>query len=297
MTDLNKKEKIIGIICYVFYSAVLTYQRRFLFSLVYFAAVALVIFFADKIIKNDVIKSKTVTVFLITAISYQTMFEIFYSAHGYLEQLGTAAAVAIFFACIFALTDKNKLPYCIIAAPVLCFLSLKIAICYCVLLLCLSIVKLQLKEKEPKKKKNSKKSLSPQKLYVISTVTSIVCFGVCVYLMLNLEGYIKEDFNYLLVKFKNPIALILVAVYLSVKIFKSNFLPKASIGISLAVFTIITVFTTMILGWSVFALFCLCVPAFLSLFCLKNVDITESVKADYEKNKYLFWVLIVCLLQ
>ena len=102
MTDLVKKEKVAGIICYLAYSAILTYQNHNLFSLVYFAAVAIVIFIADKLFAENTPVKKTLTAFFVTAVGYQTMFGIFRSVHNDFKQILTAAAVAIFFACIYA---------------------------------------------------------------------------------------------------------------------------------------------------------------------------------------------------
>ncbi|MBQ8575346.1 MAG: hypothetical protein IJ447_04790 [Clostridia bacterium] len=298
MTDLLKKEKILAIICYIAYSVVLAYQRRSWFSLIFFGVIALVILFADQIICCDVVKNKTLCAFFVTSVGYQTMFEIFYNSPGNLQSFLSATAIAIFFACTLSSADNKSLSYCIVASPVLCVLNLKIAVVYSVFLLCNAIVNIQIhKHTSQKKKKKSNQILSPEKLWIISAITGVVCIGICVFLSLGLDGYLKENFNYLLVKFKNSIALIIVAVYLAVRIFKSDFPQKASVGISLVIFMIATVFATIVLGWSVFALFCFCVPAFLSLICLKHKEITEAVKTDYKKNKYLFWVLIVCMLQ
>lgn len=296
MTDLNNKEKIIAIVSYLAYSVILTFQRYFPFSVVYFAAIAVTIVLADKIFAKDSIKYKTLSAFLITAVGYPTMFEIFFSVHNDLKYILTAIAAALFFACIFAFTDKKKFLLCITGAPVICCLNVKIAICYSVFLLCMSVTELYPTADSAISKKKSKKS-SPDKLAIISAVISLICIGVCGFLILNDNGYIRENFDYLLLKFKNPLALLIISAYLVYRLFRSDCNRKQPIIICLVLFAASAVFATAFLGWTVFALMCTCVPLFLGLICIKDVAVINSVKSDYANNKFLFWTIIVCALQ
>ena len=298
MTDLNKKEKITAIASYIAYSAVLTYQRYFLFSIVYFLAVAVSIVSADKIISENATKHKTLSAFLITAISYPTMFEIFFSAHNDLKYILTAIAVALFFVCVFAFTDPEKLLLCIIGAPVLCCLNVKIAICYSVFLACWSIAGIRTTENSHKaKSKNKRKESPPDKLAIISAVVSAVCVGMCILLVIKNNGYIREDFSYLLTRFKNPPALLIIAVYLLYRLLKSDFRHKKLIFISLSFFVVATALVTAFLGWSVFALMCTCMPLFLGLICIKDTEVVNSIKIDFTNNKFIFFATIIFALQ
>ncbi len=292
MTNLVKKEKIAGIICYLVYSAILTYQNHNLFSLVYFVAVAIVIFMADRLFAENAPVKKTLTAFFVTAVGYQTLFGIFRSVHNDVKQVLTAAAAAVFFASIFAFTDRKKLPFCIAAAPVLCFLNLKIAICYSVFLLCFSVAQtLSAKHKE------NKKGLSHKNLAIISIAVSVICSGVSLYLLITDDGYIKENLNYLLVQFKNPPALIIASIYLASRLFRSIDTNKVVLSICIAVFVAATILTTVLFGWSLFAVFCLSIPLFLGILCLNDTKTVDLIKSDCEKHKYIFYIIIVCALQ
>lgn len=292
MTDLVKKEKIAGIICYLVYSATLTYQNHNLFSLVYFATVAIVIFMADRLFAENAPVKKTLTAFFVTAVGYQSMFGIFRSVHNDIEQVLTSVAVAVFFACVFSFTDKKKFPFCIVAAPVLCFLNVKIAVCYSVFLLCLSIM-----GTVSAKHKENKKGLSHKNLAIISIAVSVICSGVSLYLLITSDNYIIENLNYLLVQFKNPPALIIASVYLVIKLFKNGNINNAVLGICIAIFTAATILTTILFGWSLFATFCLSITLFLGILCLNDTKSFTLIKADYEKHKFIFWIIIICALQ
>ncbi|MBR6531322.1 MAG: hypothetical protein IKT61_02350 [Clostridia bacterium] len=288
MTDLNKKERLIAILCYLAFSAVLTFQRHYLLALVYFACVGVVILFADKLIQHDALSSKTLCAFFITAVGYQTTFEIFFADHESFNQILSAVAVAVFFAGIFALTDEKMLPWCIGAIPLLCVLNIKLAIGLSVLMLCLSIVRLKhfanLKSRD-------------RTLLVTSVVVSILGVAIGVILTVISDKYFLEGYNYLLQRFKNPVFLLAVTVYLTVKLLRSKFQAKRNFFICLAVIIASTVFTTLTLGWSSFALFCFIAPVFVGLLCLRDKKIVKQIKADYEKHKFIFWTTLVCILQ
>ncbi|MBR3835513.1 MAG: hypothetical protein IKJ69_01835 [Clostridia bacterium] len=300
MTDLVKKEKLTVIFGYLAYSVILTYQNRNPISLVYFAAVALTIVFADRLFSNDFPVKKTLSAFFITAVGYQSLYGIFNSVHNDVKQIFSALAAAIFFACIFAFTDSKKLSLCIAAAPVLCILNFKTAICYCVFLLCIAVMKLCSADKAilpDRKNKSKKKELSKKSLAVISIVTGIICLGISCYLLATADGYVKENIKYLLTQFKNPPALIIASGYLAVKLFGSSTVHKAALSICLVLFVAATVITTVVFGWSLLAIFCLSLPLFLGILCIDDVSIVDRIKADYQKNKFLFFIIAVCALQ
>lgn len=282
MTDLNKKEKIIGIICYLAYSAVLTFQRHDPIALVYFAFVAVVVFFADNLIKEGSVKNKTLTAFFVTAVGYQTTFEIFYSVHNDFKQILSAVAVAVFYAGIFLLTDNRKIPWCIGAVPVLCILNVKIAIGFCVLLLCVSVM-------SPDKKAG--------KISFIGLAVSTVGLIACVVLALTTEGYFLENGGYLLSRFKNPLFLIVISVYLAVRLLKVKAVKIPKICFCIALFVLATVFSTLTLGWAVFASMSFCLPLLLGLTCLNDSRVSSVIRADFEKNKFIFVAVIICVLQ
>lgn len=282
MTDLNKREKIIAVICYLAYSAVLTLQRHEPFALIYFTFVALAVFFADKLIKSDTIKCKTLTAFFITAVGYQTTFEIFYSVHNDFKQILSAVAVAVFYGCVFMLTDKSMLSWCIGAVPVLCALNVRIAIGFCVLLLCLSVMSL------------GKKAA---KINLISTAISAAGLIACIIIALTADGYFLENSRYLLERFKNPVFLIIIAAYLAVKLIRNKAVSTAKFCICLALTVAVTVFATLTLGWTVFALMSLCLPLLLGLVCLNDSRTASAIRSDFEKNKLIFISVIICSLQ
>lgn len=282
MTELNKKEKIIGILSYLAYSAVLTFQRHYLLSLTYFACVSVGIIFADKLIKDGIVKNKTLSAFFLTAVGYQSAFEIFYTVRDDLMQILSAFAISAFFICIFLLTDKTKLPWCIGAVPFFCAINVKIAFIYCILLLCLSVMSLNKRA---------------DKLTIASMAVSAAGIIVCVIIALTSDTYFLENIGYMLERFKNPIFLIIITAYLTFKLRKSRTLKISRLCLCFAVFTVAAIFATCTLGWTAFSLFCFTLPVFTALLCLGDETVTEAIKTDFKKNKFIFFAVIICVLQ
>lgn len=282
MTDLNKKEKLTGILCYLSYAAVLTFQRHDLISLVYFAFTAVTVLLADKLIKCDAIKTKTLAAFFVTAVGFQTTFEIFYISHSDMKQTLSAVAVAIFYACIFMLTDKARLPWCLGAVPVLCVLNVRIAIGYCVLVLCLSLIKIGNKA---------------DKGTVAGIAVGAAGLVACIALALTADRYFIENSSYLLSRFKNPLFLIIIAAYLLAKLIKAGACDNRRIIVCAVLFIAVTVFATLTLGWSAFSLLCLCMPLFCGILCPADSRIATVIKADFNRHKFIFFAIIICALQ
>ena len=141
MTDINIKNRILAILGFAVFSVVLTLQKAYPLLLVFFAFSGIVIFFADKILDGEKIKEKTATAFLVFFLSFQTFYQLFYREHETVRQILACAGIAVFLAAVFTLTDKSKVLYSIIAAPLLCVLNVQIAIYYSIILLSFSAVK------------------------------------------------------------------------------------------------------------------------------------------------------------
>ena len=282
MTDLNKKEKLSGILCYLAYAAVLTFQRHDVIALSFFAFTAVVVLLADKLIKCDAIHSKTLAAFFVTAVGFQSTFEIFYASHIDIKQTLSAAAVAIFYACLFMLTDKAKLPWCLVAVPVLCVLNVRIAIGYCVLVLCLSLITIGNKA---------------DKIAIAGAAVGAAGLVACIILALTADGYFLESSSYLLSRFKNPLFLIIIAAYLLARLIKVRAYDNRRIIVCAVLLIAATVFATLTLGWSAFSLLCLCMPLFCGILCLADSRIITAIKADFNNHKFIFLAIIVCALQ
>ena len=281
MTDLNKKERLLFAVCYLACTAVLTFLRHDPIALVYFACSAAPVIFADRLIKNDGIKSRTLTAFFLTAVGYQTTFELFYSVHNDYKQALSAVGVGIFYTCILMLTDEKKFPWCIGAVPVLCGLNIRLAIGYCVLLTCVSVASLKKSARVP----------------AIGTAVGTAGFILCAVLALTKDGYFLESRDYLLSRFKNPLFLLIIAAYLAVKLVKARGISTVKLGICLALTVGAAVFATLNLGWTVLALICLCLPVFIGTKCLENDSAVRAIKADFARNKLIFAAAIICALQ
>ena len=281
MTDLNKKERLLFTVCYLTCAAVLTFLRHDVIALIYFAFTFLPVAFADRLIKSDVIRHKTLTAFFITAVGYQTTFEIFFSVHKDFNQILSAVGIGLFYTCILMLTDESKLPWCICAVPVLCGLNIKIAIGYCVLLICIAVMTLR----------------KSARLSALGLAAGLSGFIVCAASALTTGGYFLESNDYLLSRFKNPLFLIIITAYLTIKLFKSKgiSLPKLCLCLALTVST--AVFATLTLGWAVFSLMCLILTVFIGIRCLESTNAINTIKADFTKNKFIFIAVIICALQ
>lgn len=315
MTDIIKRDKIIACFSFVFSAIVLSYQEFSRFSLIYFAVIGLVLLFADKVFDNEKIKEKTLCAFILTAISHQTFYQIFSTVHESNQQLMTASACAIFIAAAFAMTDKNKTAYSIVAAPLLCFLDLRIGICFGLLLFTASFSSFISEEgkflskatsdkgakKKPKTNNNKSTSdiasLNPKLLFAFAALTGLICFAVCIYLTYKNSTHSIENYKYLIKHFKHLTGFAILAIYLLIKIFRSNlsksvkFIAPLSMILCLATGFLLLSFH----GWSYFSLISIVCIVYAGLACLNNNEIVESVKEDYNRNKYLFWVLLILI--
>lgn len=312
MTDLSLKNKIIAIASYLCTAVVLTYQKNYIFSMIYFVCVGLVLFFADKLFDSEKVKEKTLCAFLLTSVAYQTLSQIYFSTHERNKQLMVAAAAAIFVAIIFAMTDKTKLSYTIIAAPVLCLLDLKIALCYSSIVIAWSVTNIlrgerhdkKVSNKKSKKNKSDKKSavlssVEPRTILISTALVSIICFAVCIYFSAKKETAVIEKYDYILQQFKNTIGFVIALVYLLIKALKLNTRPAVRISIVAGILLCIVpvTFFVKVYGWASVSLSLICSIAYLGLICFENEQIIQSIKDDYSKNKYLFWVLLLLMLR
>lgn len=304
MTDLSVKNRIIALSSFFCISILLTIRSSLPFTLVFFACMGLVVFFADKILSNEKIKQYTLFAFFVFAACYQTFYQIFNRIHIHINQLMVAAALAIFLAAVFAATDRKKFPYSILCAPLICLLDTRIASAYCILLLSFSIVSIQLEKGVKQKRKNiGKKStedmrkLSPLTVNLISVVTSVLCFAFCIYSTIREGNAVVENSNYLLQFFKNTFGFSILLIYLLVKLIQSNLKVNVGIIFGLVMFIASAIFFTINLGWSFFSLFLISVNMFLGLVCLESEDIINEIKKDYHNHKYLFFIEFLCLLQ
>ena len=314
MTDISIKNRIIALISFVFASITLSVCSASTFSLVFFACVGLVLFFADKILSSEKIKERTAFAFLVFAAVYQTFFQFFSRMHeSNNAQLMIASAAALFLAGVFAATNIKNLPYSILVAVILCFLDIRIASAYCLLLLTFSIVKFQLeikgnkfrknkgKKKNSKKKKNDKNKESdetdPFFTIIISIIVCAACLIYCLFAVFKNEIRTAETFDYMLEQFKNTIGLVILIIYLLIRLLRSEIKAKAGIvaGFILNIAPIPLYFANY--GWCAFSLFLISSALFFVLVCLENSDIVDSIKSDYNNHKYVFFAELLLLLQ
>ncbi len=298
---INKKDTVIISIGFIIFSILFSFANLQSFALIYFAAVALTVFFANKIFSLEKLSIPNPLIVAFTAaVCNSTAYEIFYTEHANLNRLAAAFAVAAFLAGFFAAVGVKNFSYSIVIAPVLCFLNLRIAICYSALLACISAINMY-SDKHSKvrgMKKSKKKTKTKLNLNLIALVVSILSLVVSVYLLVEPDGYLlKENFSYYINTFKNNPAVIIASVYLFIKLLKNNFNAKLPMIISVVVLLAAVVGGYFIAGMTLSALMCMCILLLLSYYCIQDDKTFQSIKEDYHKQKFLFWVLIVYLLR
>ena len=314
MIDISLKHRIIAIASFSFAAIVLTVRSILPFTFVFFACMALVIFFADKMLNSEKIKERTALAFFVFAACYQTFYQIFNRVHENNKQLMAAAALALFLAAVFAATNIKNLPYSILAAIIICFLDIKIAAAYCLFLLTFSIVKFQLelkgnkfrknsgkkqKKKSKKKAKDDKDSteIDPFFVVIISIIVSIVCLAFCIDNVLKNELHITESIDYVFKFFKNFVGFAIFIVYLIMKLMRSEIKAKAGIiaGFILNLLPIPLYLENY--GWCYVSLFTISSILFLGIVCLESEDIINSIKDDCRNHRFLFFTELLLLLQ
>lgn len=304
MTDLSLKNRILALVVFAFSALILSVRSALYFTMVLFLCLGLVLFFADKLIDNQKVKARTAFAFFVSAACYQTFYQIFNRVHDNNKQLMTASAIAFFLAAVFAATDIKKLPYCILAAPLICFLDTRIAGAYCILLFTLSIVKIRLVPKQNKsgKKKNSKNNSQKSEpnqvtVIIVSIIVSLGCLSFCLYTVFQNENRTTETLDYLLRYFKNTLGFSILIVYFIIKLMRSNVKAKVAVIIGIILHIAAAYLYWINYGWSFASLFIISTALFLGLICLESSDIIDSIKEDYHKHKYIFFVEFLLLLQ
>lgn len=303
MTDISIKNRITTIVAYIVAASVLTVQYHQPTAIVYFFAVGIVLLLSDKLFDRTKVTHPTVTAFVVSVLCHQTFFQIFYKTHDSIKQLLTALAVAAFLTGVFALTDKKKYWLSVVVAPIISLANYRIAFCYCILMLSFSVVKLLSTERstadsvQKSKKKNAseKKSLPTYNLLIIAAVISAVCLLFCIYPALRDTARTVENYRYFLVNFKNSPFILIASVYLIIRALKGFSRVKAGIIVCFALNLISAVVFCILYGWTMLSLFLISGLIFCALNCLENRQIIDSVKADFDKHRYLFCALILCM--
>lgn len=296
MKDISIKNRIIAVASFLLVALILTVRSAWPFTFVFFGGIGLVLFFADKIISNEKIHNRTVFAFCIFGTCYQTFYQIFNHAHETGKQTVIVLSITVFLAAVLALTDKNKLVFATLAAPLLCITDIRIAICYAVLLLSFSFVILGSDKTESPKKSKSKSRIDKRKLPFLSAVLSVACIVIGIYLSIKSQGRGPERIDHLFFYFKNTLGFLVAAVYLSVKIFRHSFRAKSAVLLGIVLNVVSIIFLTATYGWTIFSLSCVSLDFFLLLCCMESADITQAIKTDYHNNKYLFYTGFLLML-
>lgn len=301
MTDLSLRHRIFAIIAFSFSALVLSYRSYLIFTLIFFVCIGVVLFFADRLINREKIKERTAFAFFVSAACYQTFYQIFNRVHENNKQLITAAALALFLAAVLAATDQKKLPYCILAAPLICILDIRIAGAYCLLLFAFSITTIKFLPKQNKstKKKNNNQQpdINPLTATTASIFVSLGCLVFCLYAVFQNENRSTESLDYLFKYFKNTLGFLVLIVYFITKLMRSDSKAKVNIIIGVFLHVAIIPFYTINYGWTFASLFVISTALFLGLICLESNSIVDSIKEDYRNHKYIFFVELLCLLQ
>lgn len=309
MTDINKKHRLIAIASFAFAALILSLRSASYYTLVFFVFTAIPLFFADRIMDDKRIKERTAAAFFVFAVCYQTFYQCFNRVHENNRQLMTAAAVAVFLAAVFALTDSKKLPYSIFAAPLICLLDIRVASAYCFLLLMFSVTKLKLiidtdshkkkssKGKKKKTKDNEHGKLDLKTVIIISTVTSAVFLAVCIYVNFKNNIRTTESLDYLFRQYKNLFGFIFFIIYFMIKLIKSDMKINIPVIVALVLDVAVSVVFTMNYGWSFFSLFLVSFFLLLGLVCFESEKVINEIKADFNNHRYLFLIGMLCLLQ
>lgn len=311
MTDISLKHRIIAVISFALVSVVLSVRSALTFTLVFFACMSLVVFFADKMLNNEKIKERTALGFFVFAACYQTFYQLFNRTHENNKQLMVAAALALFLAGVFAATEIKNFPYSVLAATLICFLDIRIAAPYCLVMLTFSIVKFQLELKgnkfrknSGKKKKSKKKNKETDKpesdpffVIIISVLVSIVCLVFCIDAVFKNEIRMVETIDYALKNFKNFFGFAIFMIYLLIKLMRSEIKAKIGIvaGFILNLLPIPLYFENY--GWSFVSMAFVSTIFFLGLICLEREDIADSIKEDCRNHRFLFFTELLLMLQ
>ena len=312
MTDIKVKHRIIALVSYAFVALILTVRSALPFTFVFFGFMGLVVFFAEKFINSEKIKERTLFAFFVFAACYQTFYQLFNRTHDNGKQIMIAVGLAVFLISVFAATDIKKLPLSIVSAPLLCFLDARIATAYCLLLISFSVIKFRLHisgnkfaKKRNKKKQGNKntdkakeqKAFDPVTVILFSILISAICLIFCiVYVFIN-NVHTIEKTDYLVTQFKNTFGFIVFIGYLLIKLLKSKLRIKVGIIVSLILNIVATVLFTINYGWAFFSLFLITAIMLLGLICLESEDIVNDIKKDFTEHKYVFLVMLLCLLQ
>ncbi len=299
MSKLDKKYTAALSITYILFAASFSYAKVNWFTLIYFGAVALTIAFADKIFPKSNLTAlpSSLVVTCIAMVCNSTLCEIFFSEHGNTTQFFVAAAIALFLACGMALFEPSYLPYAIICAPVMCFLSFKICVCYCVLLISICAVNISLQNHRPKNKKNKNDIEKSIRFNILAVIVSSASLALCIYRFIKADYFIIiESLVYYVKTFKNSPAVIALAIYLLVKLFKSSFNAKIPMLIGMALLSALAITGAIFVSWSIFALAFLTLDILLIYCCVQDGEIIEKIKADYHAHRFIFWVLALLLL-
>ncbi len=309
MTDISLKNRIITLVSFALAAIILTFRSALLFTLVFFVFTGIALFFADRIINSEKIKERTAVAFLVFAACYQTFYQCFNRVHSNTRQLMTAAAVTVFLAAVFALTDSKKLLYSIFSAPLLCLLDTKVALTYCLLLLSFSVTKLELtirtdkrtkkNAKNKKKQKDDKKTGEPdiKKVILLSIFTSAVCLAFCIYSVFKNSIRSTENLDYLFTQFKNVTGFIICIIYLLIKLVKSDLRVNALAIVGVFLNISAAIFFALNYGWAFLSLFLVSASIFLGLICLESKNVIAEIQTEYSNHRYLFIIGILCMLR
>lgn len=309
MTDISLKNRIIALVSFALAAIILSLRSALPFTLVFFVFTGIALFFADRIINSEKIKERTAVAFLVFAACYQTFYQCFNRVHANNRQLMTAAAVTVFLAAVFALTDSKKLPYSIFSAPLLCLLDTKVALTYCLLLLSFSVTKLELTIRTDKRTKKNKKNKKTQKddqktgepdtkkVILLSILASAVCLAFCIYSVFKNSIRSTESLDYLFTQFKNVTGFIIFIIYLLIKLIKSDLRVNALATVGVFLNISAAIFFALNYGWTFLSLFSVSATIFLGLICMESENVIAEIQTDYSNHRYLFIIVILCMLR
>ena len=283
MNTLEKKDKILILCVYGFLSVFLAVSNIRYTSLIFFAALGIIVYFSDKIFADKKTSYVFAAASFSVAVGYNVFYKLYLEAHGIPETLKITAAVLIFILSSFFIADE-KLTVCLPSPIILYFLSPRLSFACSVMLLCYSIIRLKIDRKN-------------RGINIFSLIWLALCtFVISAIIISNDIKGIQENFEGFFLYYENTVALIAVAIYSVIKCMRAKISCKPEIITAIIFSVAAAVVGVLCFGYSF-------IPLELISFCIVLLSlitgtsqITASVKADYKTHKYIFLAVAVLLL-
>ena len=295
--SLSRVELLKMVCAYGIFALVSYFFQQNVFSLIYFICVSFAIFFIEPVLTEDsTVKHKIYFNFLLFTVFFGATYESFDLAIGNLAKLMSATGTSLLLAGLIAVTDRKKFNYCVLIIPVLFFIDKKLCICSSALFLTIFILNLFLEPKTKQKKGKKKKEPATSQLNVVYVLVSLLGLIASIVLYVTTSAKHSDLFSYFVSFGLNCFPAVLIIVYILIKLVRNDsaFIRPIAIGLLILVGT--SVFCAVYVNFATLAVSILSTLFFLVYCCLQSSSTIDSIKADYERNKFAFWIAAMLML-